>query len=737
MFLLKFLKDLRILLYKNFLIKSRNYFQTIGEILLPLQLIFVLWAFSYVFHDTNEVKHYPSVNSILCTQKPCKKIAIFPSENIYAKYYSTKFPKDIVIDLLENENTYLSKYKEYYSAIEFGKYDNMYNGYSIINKTDHSLNQTNNYVDTSFIDLQNIILNTLNSKIKIELNTKQFPLKSSESIFSKFNLFIYPIYFAFSAIGISQAHLISLVNERKKHLKGHLRIMGSSMIAYNISWIIISLFECFLTLIIICIFIFLLRMITITTNYLLFILVNFFYLISMVLISHIFSFFFKEEKTAAISFSFIFSLFIAFWIFSSFIIFPNKSLPIWIQFFFNLIPTIGFSEFILNLIISERHQSNLFLNSNSNYSIPLFLFNILTNWIIYILISFYLEFVYPGSDFIGKSPLFFIYPSFWKSLFINQKEDEINIEQEEQDDDDDDDLSLGLNNNGLSLNNELNEQQDDLNSEQEIELLESPNSEIELVNKDLNGIHLNGITKIFSSDESIFGYCKKNEEIAVDDLCLNIKKGEIFALLGANGAGKSTTFKMICGLLKPTSGSIKINNLDIFENIDLIHSFLGVCSQDDIFFEKLTAKEHLKIFGEIKGIKKNEIEKRILNALNEVGLFEFKDQIVSEFSGGMKRKLSIAIALIGNPKFIILDEPTTGMDPNSRRNIWKILQKLKKKILILLSTHSMEEADILADRIAIMKKGKLEVTGTSLYLKGHYGIGYCLTCYPMVYQLQL
>ena len=160
-------------------------------------------------------------------------------------------------------------------------------------------------------------------------------------------------------------------------------------------------------------------MILISTNFILFIFVNFFYLISMVLFSHIFSFFFKEEKTAAISFSFLYSIFIGIWIFSSFIIFPNKNLPIWIQFFFNLIPTVGFSEFILNIIISEREQSNLFLNSNSNYSIPLFLFNIFTNWIIYLLFSFYLEFVYPGKDFIGKSPFFFLFPSFWKSIFFD------------------------------------------------------------------------------------------------------------------------------------------------------------------------------------------------------------------------------------------------------------------------------------------------------------------------------
>ncbi|XP_058083562.1 ABC transporter A family member 1 isoform X2 [Magnolia sinica] len=199
---------------------------------------------------------------------------------------------------------------------------------------------------------------------------------------------------------------------------------------------------------------------------------------------------------------------------------------------------------------------------------------------------------------------------------------------------------------------------------------------------------------------------RKGKCCAVNSLQLSLYENQILALLGHNGAGKSTTISMLVGLLPPTSGDALVFGRSI--RTDMV-------------------KEHLEIFAVLKGVEEELLETKVHEMVDEVGLADKVNTVVGALSGGMKRKLSLGIALIGHSKVIILDEPTSGMDPYSMRSTWQLIKKIKKGRIILLTTHSMDEADVLGDRIAIMANGSLRCCGSSLFLKHRYGVGYTLT----------
>lgn len=227
----------------------------------------------------------------------------------------------------------------------------------------------------------------------------------------------------------------------------------------------------------------------------------------------------------------------------------------------------------------------------------------------------------------------------------------------------------------------------------------------------------------------VFVSWRKEPVVAVDGVSLTMHEGQIAALLGHNGAGKSTLLNMLVGTLKPSSGSARIYDLhtDKPEDVAQIRSMLGVCLQEDILFDTLTARQHLRFFARMKGVPHSSIDLEVKNILIELDLAEKADVQAIKLSGGQKRKLSVGIALVGDPKIVFLDEPSSGMDPYSRRHLWSELQKRKEGKVIVLTTHFMDEADILADWKAILCKGKLRCAGTSLFLKNRFGIGYHLT----------
>ncbi|KAM3720275.1 Phospholipid-transporting ATPase ABCA1 [Dirofilaria immitis] len=210
---------------------------------------------------------------------------------------------------------------------------------------------------------------------------------------------------------------------------------------------------------------------------------------------------------------------------------------------------------------------------------------------------------------------------------------------------------------------------------------------------------------------------------ALNGLNIRFYESQITALLGHNGAGKTTTISILTGLLQSTSGAIFIYGLNLQKYMRIIRNFIGICPQHNILFDKLTVKEQLKFYGILKGIPKNRLNNEVYETMESLSLIASKDKLISHLSGGMKRKLCIGIALIGGSKLVILDEPTAGVDARARRSIWDILIKNKKGRTIILSTHHMDEADLLADRIAIISKGQLQVAGSSLFLKKKFGNG--------------
>jgi ABC-2 type transport system ATP-binding protein len=210
---------------------------------------------------------------------------------------------------------------------------------------------------------------------------------------------------------------------------------------------------------------------------------------------------------------------------------------------------------------------------------------------------------------------------------------------------------------------------------------------------------------------------KFGELVAVHGIDLSIREGELFSLLGPNGAGKTTAIKMLCCLLRPSSGTATIMGHDINEDSMAVKRIIDVSPQETAIAEHLNAWENLSLIGGIRGLAKEEVKERSEELLEMVGLAKRAKEQVRKFSGGMKRRLSIAMALVSNPQVLFLDEPTLGLDPQSRRGIWEHIAELKGKKTILLTTHYLEEADALADRIAIIDEGKVAALGTPQELK--------------------
>ncbi|XP_073229976.1 phospholipid-transporting ATPase ABCA3-like [Porites lutea] len=318
-----------------------------------------------------------------------------------------------------------------------------------------------------------------------------------------------------------------------------------------------------------------------------------------------------------------------------------------------------------------------------DFSFSMVLGMLIIQSIIYGIIAWYVEAVFPGSYGIPR-PFYF---PFTKSYWCGTSSDDVI----------------------------------DVRAEQEMNPVErSDNPDIEDETHDLPvGVGIKDLRKVFKGSAG--------SKVAVDGLSLQMYKGQITALLGHNGAGKTTTMSILTGLFPPTSGSAHINGKSILTDMDAIRESLGLCPQHNVLFDRLTVKEHLEFFINLKGTFGEQAQMEVLQMINDVQLTDKMNWSSSKLSGGMKRKLSCAIALIGGSQTVFLDEPTSGMDPYARRGTWDLLLKHKAGKTIILTTHFMDEADFLGDRIAIMADGQLRCCGSSLFLKSRYGVGYHLT----------
>ncbi|XP_031488370.1 ABC transporter A family member 7-like [Nymphaea colorata] len=219
------------------------------------------------------------------------------------------------------------------------------------------------------------------------------------------------------------------------------------------------------------------------------------------------------------------------------------------------------------------------------------------------------------------------------------------------------------------------------------------------------------------------------EKHAVRGLSLALPRGECFGMLGPNGAGKTTFINMMIGLISPTAGTAYIRGFDIRKNMDKIYTSMGVCPQHNLIWETLTGREHLLFYGRLKNLKGSALSQAVEESLKSVNLFNggVGDKLSRKYSGGMKRRLSVAISLIGDPEVVYMDEPSTGLDPASRNNLWSVVKRAKQDRAIILTTHSMEEAEVLCDRLGIFVDGDLQCIGNPKELKARYGGSYVFT----------
>uniref|UniRef100_A0A8C1XCU2 ATP binding cassette subfamily A member 5 n=1 Tax=Cyprinus carpio TaxID=7962 RepID=A0A8C1XCU2_CYPCA len=303
--------------------------------------------------------------------------------------------------------------------------------------------------------------------------------------------------------------------------------------------------------------------------------------------------------------------------------------------------------------------------------------------ILYLLLAIYLDQVLPGEFGTRRSVLYFLQPSYWSKRYVKVSsvyEGEVN---------------------GTPVNDES----------------------VEAVSPEFRGkevIRICNIRKIYREEDT------KVE--ALRGLTFDIYEGQITALLGHSGAGKSTLMNILCGICPPTEGTATIYGSHVAEIAERaeMKQLVGICPQLNIIFDLLTVEEHLKIFAAIKGILPSDIDGEVRKVLKDLDLEKIMDAQAKNLSGGQKRKLSVGIAILGDPKILLLDEPTAGMDPVSRRQVWSLLKSHRAGRVTVFSTHYMDEADILADRKAVISQGQLKCVGSSLYLKNKYGVGYQL-----------
>ncbi|KAI3807454.1 hypothetical protein L1987_23382 [Smallanthus sonchifolius] len=332
---------------------------------------------------------------------------------------------------------------------------------------------------------------------------------------------------------------------------------------------------------------------------------------------------------------------------------------------------------------------------------------LLSTFILWVALAIYFDNIFPNSSGVRKRTFYFLNPGYWSGNGGNRVEGRIcscmrSPPPSDQTSPDDEDVL----------------EEENIVKRQHTEGVVDPNL----------AVQIHGLVKVYPGRTNIGCFnCKKTAPYhALKGLWVNFPKDQLFCLLGPNGAGKTTAINCLTGITPVTEGDALIYGHSIRSSVGMsnIQKMIGVCPQFDILWDALSGQEHLYLFASIKGLPPASLKTVVKKSLAEVRLTESARVRTRSYSGGMKRRLSVAIALIGEPKLVILDEPTTGMDPITRRHVWDIIENAKKGRAIILTTHSMEEADILSDRIGIMTKGRLRCIGNSIRLKSRFGTGY-------------
>ncbi|XP_007524455.3 ABC-type organic anion transporter ABCA8 isoform X2 [Erinaceus europaeus] len=507
-------------------------------------------------------------------------------------------------------------------------------------------------------------------------NMKIHPFVNQEGISTDLHIFFCIISFSSFTYYAS----ISVTRERKR-MKGMMTVMGLQDSAFWLSWGL--LYAGFIFVMALCLalvlkyvdFIILTGFTTVFTLFLL-------YGLSLIALSFLMSVLVKKVYLTGLA---VFLLTV-FWGSLGFLAL-YRHLPASLEWTLSL-----FSPFAFTLGMTQLLHMDHDMNSNA-YPLPLNNSNIIiaTNFMLaldsflYLALTIYFEKVLPNEYGHQYSPLFFLKSSFWSQ---QKRAKHVTLEE---------DLDLDAS---------------------------SSNDSFEPVSPEFHGkeaIRIRNVTKEYKG--------KPDKTEALKDLTFDIYKGQITAVLGHSGAGKSTLLNILSGLSVPTKGSVTIYNNKLSEMADRenVIQLTGVCPQLNVQFDLLTVKENLWLFSKIKGIQPHEIDAEIQRVLLELDMKNIQHVLAKNLSGGQKRKLTFGIATLGDPQIFLLDEPTAGLDPFSRHQVWNYLKERKTDHVILFSTQFMDEADILADRKVFLSKGKLRCAGSSLFLKKKWGIGYHLS----------
>ena len=366
--------------------------------------------------------------------------------------------------------------------------------------------------------------------------------------------------------------------------------------------------------------------------------------------------------------------------------------------------------------------------------------------VIFTILGVYLHEVLPKQYGIRKNPLFCITDEIKncqrKDNIDNDKTNIIdNKEGKKDNDNDDNEIKTNLIDNKnekeeeqISQSSDINNPLNDKEIEKEYVIVQDI---IDKGERELRKYPLvcNGLTKIYSANLKSKDPKKRNRK-SLNNFTVCLKDNEIFGLLGPNGAGKTTFFSILTGIYEPTGGNAYIRGHSIRTELERSHEFIGYCPQFDLLWEDLSVENTLLFYSRIKNKNENKIISMVEKILQDVKLTRFRNYLVRELSGGMKRRLSLGIALIGEPPIVFLDEPTTGLDPKNKREIWDILSHCKANRCMILTTHLMDEAETLCDRIGIILKGRIRCLGSQYKLKADYGKGFklCINLQPYIYE---
>ncbi|XP_040609313.1 ATP-binding cassette sub-family A member 12 isoform X1 [Mesocricetus auratus] len=509
-----------------------------------------------------------------------------------------------------------------------------------------------------------------------------------------------PIVLMVAWVVFIAAFVKKLVYEKDLRLHEYMKMMGVNSCSHFFAWLIESVGFLLVTIAILIVILKFGNILPKTNGFILFLYFSD-YSFSVIAMSYLISVFFNNTNIAALIGSLIYV--IAFFPFIVLVTVEDE-LSYVIKVFMSLLSPTAFSY--ASQYIARYEEQGVGLQWENMYKSPVqddttsfgwLCCLILADSFIYFFIAWYVRNVFPGTYGMAAPWYFPVLPSYWKERFGCAE-----VKREKS--------------NGLMFTNIMMQNTNPSANKT------SPDcafpSNIEPEPKDLQiGVALHGVTKMYGS------------KTAVQNLNLNFYEGHITSLLGPNGAGKTTTISMLTGLFGASAGTIFVYGKDIKTDLNTVRKNMGVCMQHDVLFSYLTTKEHLLLYGSIKvpHWTKKQLHEEVKRTLKDTGLYNHRHKRVGTLSGGMKRKLSISIALIGGSRVVILDEPSTGVDPCSRRSIWDVISKNKTARTIILSTHHLDEAEVLSDRIAFLEQGGLRCCGSPFYLKEAFGDGYHLT----------